>query len=62
MVSRLRKIETRYRGLAKNTARSFIALALSNIIMSHDRLMAQVRPSGRKADRKTCSQVLRGRD
>jgi IS5 family transposase len=34
----------RYRGLAKNATRAFTALALSNICMSRERLMVQVRP------------------
>ena len=36
--------KVRYRGLQKNATRAFTALALSNIFMSRDRLMAQVRP------------------
>jgi len=34
----------RYRGLAKNATRAFTALALANIYLSRQRLMAQVRP------------------
>ena len=34
----------RYRGLAKNAGRAFTALALANIYLSRNRLMAQVRP------------------
>ncbi|MBB5406904.1 IS5 family transposase [Paraburkholderia sp. HC6.4b] len=37
-------VKVRYRGLAKNATRAFTALALSNIYMSRERLMAQVRP------------------
>lgn len=33
-----------YRGLAKNATRAFPALALANIFLSRQRLMAQVRP------------------
>ena len=36
--------KVRYRGLAKNATRAFVALALANIYMSRERLMAQVRP------------------
>lgn len=36
--------KARYRGLAKNATRAFTALALANIFMSRQRLMAQVRP------------------
>jgi len=36
--------KVRYRGLAKNATRAFTALALSNIYMSRERIMAQVRP------------------
>jgi transposase, IS5 family len=36
--------KVRYRGLAKNATRAFTALALSNIYMSRERLMARVRP------------------
>ena len=35
--------KARYRGLAKNATRAFTALALANIFMSRNRLMAQVR-------------------
>jgi len=34
----------RYRGLAKNAGRAFTALALANIYLFRNRLMAQVRP------------------
>ena len=34
----------RYRGLAKNATRAFTALALANIYLARQRLMAQVRP------------------
>lgn len=37
-------VKVRYRGLAKNATRAFTALALSNIYMSRERLMALVRP------------------
>ncbi len=36
--------KVRYRGLAKNSGRAFTALALANIYLSRNRLMAQVRP------------------
>ena len=36
--------KVRYSGLAKNATRAFTALALSNIYMSRERIMAQVRP------------------
>ncbi len=36
--------KVRYRGLAKNAGRAFTALALANIYLSQNRLMAQVRP------------------
>ncbi len=36
--------KVRYRGLQKNATRAFMALALANIYLSRDRLMAQVRP------------------
>lgn len=36
--------KVRYRGLAKNAGRVFTALALANIYLSRNRLMAQVRP------------------
>ena len=36
--------KVRYRGLQKNATRAFTALALSNIFMCRNRLMAQVRP------------------
>jgi IS5 family transposase len=36
--------KVRYRGLQKNATRAFTALALANIYMCRDRLMAQVRP------------------
>ena len=35
--------KVRYRGLAKNATRAFTALALANIYLSRQRLMAQVR-------------------
>lgn len=35
--------KVRYRGLQKNATRSFTALALANIYLSRQRLMAQVR-------------------
>jgi IS5 family transposase len=35
--------KVRYRGLAKNATRAFIALALANIYLGRQRLMAQVR-------------------
>ena len=34
----------RYRGLQKNATRAFTALALANIYLSRQRLLAQVRP------------------
>ena len=34
----------RYRGLANNATRAFTALALANIYLSRQRLMAQLRP------------------
>ena len=40
----LRFGKVRYRGLAKNATRAFTALALANIYLSRQRLMAQVRP------------------
>ena len=36
--------KVRYRGLAKNGGRAFTALALANIYLSRNRLMAQLRP------------------
>jgi len=36
--------KVRYRGLVKNAGRAFTALALANIYLSRNRLMAQVRP------------------
>jgi len=36
--------KVRYRGLAKNATRAFTALALANIYLGRQRLMAQVRP------------------
>lgn len=36
--------KVRYRGLAKNATRALTALALANIYLSRQRLMAQVRP------------------
>lgn len=36
--------KVRYRGLAKNATRAFTALALANIYLSRQRLMAQVGP------------------
>lgn len=36
--------KVRYRGLAKNATRAFTALALNNIYLGRQRLMAQVRP------------------
>jgi IS5 family transposase len=36
--------KVRYRGLAKNAGRAFTALALANIYLSRNRLMAQMRP------------------
>jgi len=36
--------KVRYRGLQKNATRAFTALALANIYLSRERLMAQVRP------------------
>jgi transposase, IS5 family len=36
--------KVRYRGLQKNATRVFTALALANIYLSRQRLMAQVRP------------------
>lgn len=36
--------KVRYRGLAKNAGRAFTALALANIYLSRNKLMAQVRP------------------
>lgn len=36
--------KVRYRGLAKNATRAFTALALANIYLSRQRLLAQVRP------------------
>jgi IS5 family transposase len=36
--------KVRYRGLAKNANRAFVALALTNVYLSRRRLMAQVRP------------------
>ena len=36
--------KVRYRGLAKNATRAFTALALANIYLSRQRLMAQARP------------------
>lgn len=36
--------KVRYRGLAKNATRAFTALALANLYLSRQRLMAQVRP------------------
>lgn len=36
--------KVRYRGLAKNANRAFVALALANVYLCRTRLMAQVRP------------------
>ena len=36
--------KARYRGLAKNATRAFTALALANLYLGRERLMAQVRP------------------
>ena len=36
--------KVRYRGLAKNATRAFTALALANVYLGRQRLMAQVRP------------------
>ena len=36
--------KVRYRGLVKNATRAFTALALANIYLGRQRLMAQVRP------------------
>ena len=36
--------KVRYRGLAKNGTRSFVALALANIYLARGALYAQVRP------------------
>ena len=36
--------KVRYRGLQKNATRAFTALALANIYLSRERLIAQVRP------------------
>jgi IS5 family transposase len=36
--------KVRYRGLAKNANRAFVSLALANVYLSRERLMAQVRP------------------
>lgn len=36
--------KVRYRGLAKNATRAFTALALANIYLGRQRLMAQARP------------------
>lgn len=36
--------KVRYRGLQKNATRAFIALALANIYLGRQALMAQVRP------------------
>ena len=36
--------KVRYRGLAKNATRAFTALALANLYLGRERLMAQVRP------------------
>ncbi|MPW06104.1 transposase, partial [Paraburkholderia sp. CNPSo 3155] len=36
--------KVRYRGLAKNANRAFVALALANVYLSRTRLMAQVCP------------------
>ena len=36
--------KVRYRGLQKNATRAFTALALANIYLGRQRLMAQVRP------------------
>ena len=36
--------KVRYRGLEKNATRAFTALALANICLARNRLMAQVRP------------------
>jgi IS5 family transposase len=36
--------KVRYRGLQKDAARAFTALALANIYLSRSRLMAQVSP------------------
>jgi transposase, IS5 family len=36
--------KVRYRGLAKNATRSFVALALANIFLARRTLYGQVRP------------------
>lgn len=36
--------KVRYRGLQKNATRAFTALALANIFLGRQKLMAQVRP------------------
>ena len=36
--------KVRYRGLAKNANRAFVALALANVYLARTRLMAQARP------------------
>jgi IS5 family transposase len=36
--------KVRYRGLQKNATRAFTALALANIFLGRQRLLAQVRP------------------
>lgn len=41
--------KARYRGLQKNAARAFTALALANIYLSRQRLVAQVRLRGRES-------------
>ncbi|MGF6979956.1 hypothetical protein QFZ94_008473 [Paraburkholderia sp. JPY465] len=41
--------KVRYRGLAKNANRAFVALALTNVYLSRRRLMAQVRPQWAKS-------------
>lgn len=41
--------KVRYRGLAKNANRAFVALALANIYRCRTRLMAQVGPYWAKA-------------
>ena len=45
--------KVRYRGLAKNAGRAFTALALANIYLSRNRLLAQVRPWRANGGRKT---------
>jgi hypothetical protein len=43
--------KVRYRGLHKNATRAFTALALANIYLGRQRLMAQVRLRGEKSGR-----------